>query len=208
MIHPTKTSNLNHMSEIKSALELALEKTADVQSDKGRVEAHEANQAGMRIAGRFLDEPKVDVKKELKAFDRKKATQVRAGFAKIMMSHLSLPTQEADLQRLDKVQAGLESVATDSKFVATVMEQVKQLLQQYLDTKNQVTEQLRQQFKGRLQQKEEQIAQQTGRRMKIDPASDPEFVQVLQQNIGQLQSQYGQVIDQAKEQLAKALQTE
>ncbi|MFW5718125.1 MAG: DUF6657 family protein, partial [Spirochaetota bacterium] len=73
-------------------------------------------------------------------------------------------------------------------------------MQQYLDTKNQLTERLRQQYEPRLRQKEEQIAQQTGRQVRLDPANDPEFAQALNENLQRLQGQYAQVIDQAKEQ--------
>ena len=189
------------MGEIKSALELALEKTADVKSDKSRVEAYEAKQAGMKLAGRFLADPSIDVKSELKhgSANRKAASE---GFFQVMLSHLALPTQEADLQRLALVQAGLEQVVANDRTVGAIMEQVVQLLQQFLDTKNQMTETLRQQFMPRMQEKEQQIAQQTGRRVKLDPVSDPEFAKVLGQNLQRLQHQYGQVIEQAREQLS------
>ena len=190
------------MGEIKSALELALEKTADVKSDKGRVAAHEAKQAGMRLAGKYLADSGVDVKSELKAAgDQREAT--RQGFFQVMLSHLALPTQEADLERLTRVQAGLGQAMRDDRMVHAIMEQVAQLLQQFLDNKNQMTATLRQQFLPRMQQKEEQIAQQTGRRVKLDPASDPEFAKALNQNLQQLQHQYGQVVEQARDQLTQ-----
>jgi hypothetical protein len=190
------------MGEIKSALELALEKTADVKSDKSRVAAHEAKQAGMRLAGRFLADNTVDVKGELKsAGEQREAT--RQGFFQVMLSHLALPTQETDLERLTRVQAGLGQAMRDDRMVHTIMEQVAQLLQQFLDNKNQMTATLRQQFLPRMQQKEEQIAQQTGRRVKLDPASDPEFAKALNQNLQQLQQQYGQVVEQARDQLTQ-----
>lgn len=188
------------MSEIKSALELALERTADVKSDKSRLEAHESRQKGMRLAGRFLDDPTIDVKREIDREERPRRRPVAAGFFQVMMSHLALPAQESDLERLHKVQKGLEQVIRDRRMVEGLMDQVIQYLQQYLDTKNQLTERLREQFQPRLRQKEQQIAQQTGRQVRLDPAQDPEFAQALNQNVQRLQSQYGQVIDQAKEQ--------
>ena len=189
------------MGEIKSALELALERTADVKSDRSRVDAYEARQAGMKLAGRFLSDPQVDVKRALKdAGDQRKATS--EGFFQVMLSHLALPTQETDLQRLAQVQAGLEQVIPNTNTVTVIMEQVAQLLQQFLDTRNQFTEKLRQQFEPRLREKEQQIAQQTGRRVKLDPASDPEFAKVLNQNLQRLQQQYSQVVEQAREQLS------
>ena len=188
------------MSEIKSALELALEKTADVKSDKSKVEAHEARQTGMRLAGRFLDDPGVDVAREIKQLDRSRRAAAKEGFYQVMLSHLALPGQESDVQRLKVVQQGLEAVVRDRHSVSGLMDQVIQYLQQYLDTKNQLTERLREQFEPRLRQKEQQIAQQTGQRVRLDPANDPEFAEALNQNLQRLRAQYGQVVDQAKEQ--------
>jgi hypothetical protein len=189
------------MSEIKSALELALERTADVKGDKSSLEAHEARQTGMRLAGRYLEDQSVDVAKELKHLDKSRQQPAREGFYQVLMSHLALPAQESDLQRLQVVQKGLQIVFRDRRLVQGLMEQVIQYLQQYLDTKNQLTERLRQQFEPRLRQKEQQIAQETGRQVRLDPANDPDFAKVLNQNLHRLQTQYAQVIDQAKEQL-------
>jgi len=189
------------MSEIKSALELALEKTADVKSDKSKVEAHESRQTGMRLAGKYLDDPGVDVAREIKQLDRSRRAAAKEGFYQVMLSHLALPGQESDVQRLKVVQQGLEAVVRDRHSVSGLMDQVIQYLQQYLDTKNQLTERLREQFEPRLRQKEQQIAQQTGQRVRLDPANDPEFAEALNQNLQRLRSQYGQVVDQAKEQI-------
>lgn len=189
------------MSEIKSALELALERTADVKGDKSSLEAHEAKQEGMRLAGKFMEDAGVDVAAAIKRVDRPRRAATRAGFFQVMMSHLALPSQESDLLRLQSVQNGIKTVVREGRLVDGLMDQVVQYLQQYLDTKNQLTERLREQFEPRLRQKEQQIAAQTGRTVRLDPANDPEFAQALNQNLQQLQAQYGQVVEQAKEQL-------
>lgn len=193
------------MSEIKSALELALERTADVKSDKSLIEANETKKIGMKLAGRLIDNPATDVKAEFKKLDREKRKWAREGFVSILISHLALPTQETDLQRLQTVTKGFEAVAQDRSAVAAVMEQVEQLLRQYLDNKTQLVESLRQQYEPRLRQQEQEIAQQTGNRVKLDPASDPEFAKALSQNMQRLQSQYNQVVEQARDQLKSFL---
>jgi hypothetical protein len=189
------------MSEIKSALELALERTADVKGDRSRLEAYEARQTGMRLAGKYLEDQSIDAARELKHLDKSKQKAAKEGFYQVLISHLALPGQESDLQRLQVVRKGLPIVIRDRRLVEGLMDQVIQYLQQYLDTKNQLTERLRQQFEPRLRMKEQQIAQETGRRVRLDPANDPEFSQALNQNLQRLQTQYAQVIDQAKEQL-------
>ena len=189
------------MAEIKSALELALEKTAGVVGDKKKLVEHEARQTGMRLAGQFMDNQEKSLEREIKSLDRDRRSSARSGAFHVLLSHIALPSQEADLGKLATVEKGLSQLIRDNAAVENITSQVSQLLQQYLDTKNQVVEQLRQQFEPRMRQKEEQLAQQTGRRMRLDPSSDPEFVKVLEQNNEHLQQQYGAVIKQAKEQL-------
>lgn len=188
------------MAEIKSALELALERTASVKGDKTKVEAHEARQIGMRLASRLFENPGADIKRELAEIKGEREAAAREGFFQVLMSNLVLPGKETDLPRLKTVQAGLELLIRDRRSVSTLMQQVEQLLQQYLDTKTQLVESLRKQFEPRLRQREAEIRKQVGTAVKLDPASDPDFAKALSQNLQRLQQQYGQVIDQAREQ--------
>jgi hypothetical protein len=196
------------MAEIKSALELALERTASVASDKTKLVAHEAKQTGMRLAGQFMENPEQDLKRNLKSLEKEQRASARQGAFQVLLSHVALPTQEEDLSKLPTVEKGLTHLIRQKDIVENLMSQVSQLLQQYIDTRNQVVEQLRQQFEPRMRQKEEQLAQQTGRRTKLDPSSDPEFVQALEQNNDHLRQQYGAVIKQAKEQLTVLFEQE
>jgi hypothetical protein len=193
------------VSEIKSALELALERTADVQGDKSKIESHEARQFGMKLAGRVMEDPSIKAKKEISALARERQKPAREGFVSVLMSQLALPTQESDLERLHAAKAGFGAVVRDEKLLATLMDQVEQLLHQYLDQKNQLIEALREQFAPRLRQQEEEIARQTGQRVKLDPAASPEFAKALNENLRRLQGQYKQVINQAREQLQNLL---
>lgn len=188
------------MGEIKSALELALERTADVKGDRTSLEAHEARQTGMRLAGEFMANPEGDAPARLAKTDKKKQHSVKQGFLQVLLSHLALPSAEADLQKLPTIEQGLALVIKDKRSVGSVMEQVQQLLQQYLDNKQQLIEALRNQFESRLRQREQEMARKMGTQVKLDPASDPEFSKALSQNMSRLQQQYGQVIAQAKEQ--------
>jgi hypothetical protein len=189
------------MGEIKSALEMALERTANVAGDKKKLAAHEAKQEGMKLAGTFLDDPSNDLKKQIDAYDRDRRISVRQGAFQVLLAQVALPVKESDLERLGPVEKGLSQLVRQPGSVESVMSQVGQLLQQYLDTRAQMIEQLRQQFEPRVRQREEQLAQQTGQRVKLDPSSDPEFAQYLEQNNQHLQQQYGAVVKQAKEQL-------
>ncbi|MFP4645008.1 MAG: DUF6657 family protein [Spirochaetales bacterium] len=189
------------MGEIKSALELALERTANVKGDRASLEAHENRQEGRRIVSQFLEDPSIDLKKKLKSYDESRRKQVRRGVFDALLGNLTLPNDQQALERIQSLAPAFEVVIGDKKSVDQVYDQVVQLFSQYLRDRQQLVEQLRQQFEGRMRQKEEELAKQTGQRIRLDPSQDPEFSQTLQQYQQQMQAQYTQVVDQAKEQL-------
>ncbi len=191
------------MGEIKTALELALERTADVKGDRASLEAHESRQLGMRLAGQYMENPSGDAASRLGKTEKAQRPNVKRGFLQVLLSHIALPTAEADVQKLSTIASGLELVIRDKRSVRNIMEQVEQLLQQYLDNKQQLIETLRNQFSARIRQREQEMSRQAGTRVRLDPASDPEFSKALSQNLSHLQQQYGQVIDQAKQQFTE-----
>ncbi len=189
------------MSEIKSAFELALERTANVKGDRESLEAHENRQEGRRIVSQFLEDPSIDLKEKLNSYDEKRRKQVRRGVFDALLGNLTLPKDQQALERIQSLAPAFEVIIGDKKAVDQVYDQVVQLFSQYLRDSQQLVEQLRQQFEGRMRQKEDELAKQTGQRIRLDPSQDPEFSQTLQQYQQQMQAQYTQVVDQAKEQL-------
>lgn len=189
------------MSEIKSALELALERTADVKGDHASLEAHENRQEGRRVLSKYIEDPSMDLKKALKSYDGKRRKQIRRGLFDALLGNITLPGDQQAIERIKVLGPAFESVLDDKKSVSSIFDQILQLFSQYLRDRQQLIEQLRQQFEGRLKQKEDELARQTGQRMRLDPSQDPEFSQALQQHLQQLQAQYTQVVDQAREQL-------
>lgn len=189
------------MSEIKSALELALERTQDVQSDKKGLKAHEIRQEGKRLVSRFSENPQLDIKKELSQFKGEELTWAREGFFQVITAGLSLPNTEADLVKLDTIETGLSAIIKDKSSLKYLFEQARQLLKQYLENRQHLIEQLRTAFTERMRKREEELARQFGHAVKVDPAQDPEFAGALQQHMGRLQQQYDGVLLQLREEL-------
>ena len=80
------------MSKIKSALELALEKTADISIDREAIRRDARVQEGRVLAGRYLSEPQdVDLKKALSEADKKDREGIREGLAESLLANLTLP---------------------------------------------------------------------------------------------------------------------
>jgi len=196
------TSHLEeNVARIKSALELALEKTADVQGDPKSVKAYERKQEGKRLVSRLTEDKELDLKKELKKYSPEEQQWIKEGFYEVIVSHLSLPANEEELERVRFLKRGLGEIIKDRKGLDYLFEQVEQIFNQYLQNRQQLIESLRQQFSGRLRQREEEMSRQLGRQIHLDPASDPEFSNALQQNLNRLQERYGDVIDQIRTEL-------
>jgi len=189
------------VARIKSALELALEKTADVQGDPKSVKAYERKQEGKRLVSRLTEDKEFDLKKELKKYSPEEQQWIKEGFYEVIVSHLSLPANEEELERVRFLKRGLGEIIKDRKGLDYLFEQVEQIFNQYLQNRQQLIESLRQQFSGRLRQREEEMSRQLGRQIHLDPASDPEFSNALQQNLNRLQERYGDVIDQIRTEL-------
>lgn len=192
------------MGRIKSALEIALERTESVKGDKDSVEQFELKREGKRIAGAFLENPsEKSIEGELKKLPKEKLPAVRRGVFDILVAQISLPSRKEDLPKLELVGKGLQGVIGDRKFTA-LFNQLVQMLQQYLSELDQYDQSIRRQFAPKLRQKEEELARRLGRAVKLDPFQDPEFVAFYNQNMNTLKDRYQTVISQVREQASQA----
>ncbi len=174
-----------------------MERTADIKSDPEALHKNEARTEGKRLFATLREDASFDIAGALKQVDESKRSWVREGFYEVVKANIVLPQAERDLDDLDVVELALEALAKDSASVKSVMQQLKQFLSQYLGDRTQFIERLRQQYEPRIRQREQQLSQQYGRPVKIDPATDPEFAKVLQENLADLQGHYREALTNA-----------
>ncbi len=193
------------MGEIKSALEIALERTESVKSDKEGLEKAEYVDKGKRIASRLYspEEKNFDIGKALKEFSGKQAAWVKEGVFSVCFANIALPTEEEDIDRLKRSIKGLEAVVKDRRMVNALGKQLEDFFKRYLADKEQLIEAVREQFGPRIEEKEKELAKQLGTEVHLDPSSDPEFANYLNQNMNRLKEQYLNALNQAKEELKK-----
>jgi hypothetical protein len=193
------------MTYIKSAMEIALEKTQDIKSDKAALAAAEEKEEGKKLASAFFRDPGMDLAAKLKDLPKEKIAAVKEGFFQIILSNLTLPRDEEDLKKLDTLARALEILTGGKARIADFKSQLKQFFKQWLDDKKNLGEALRRQLGPMLKQKEAQIAQQIGRPVRLDPHSDPDYMKAYNTNMGNLESRYAQALAQAKEDIAAML---
>ncbi len=190
------------MALIKSALEIALEKTGDIKGDKAALALAAGLEEGKRLASAFFQDPGTDVAGRLKEIPRERLAAVREGFFGVVSANLTLPRDEEDLAKLEVIGRALEAVIKDRNGVRYLRDQLVQFFQQCVADRKNLAEAIMKQLQPSLRQKEAQLARQVGRPVKIDPMADPDFAKAFNQNMGGLESRYGEVLARVKTELA------
>jgi len=185
------------MGVIKTALEIALEKTECIKSDKSGIVQFEAKQQGKKLANEYLAGEK-DLVGELKKAPQDSREHLKQGIFDVLVTQISLPSGKEDAVKVEKAVKGLESILKSKEFSA-MAGQIAQLLSQYLQESSQYEQAIRQQYAPKLKQKEEELSRRYGREVRLDPMQDPEFIAFYNQHMNALKGNYEPVIIQARE---------
>ena len=187
------------MGRIKSALEIALERTESVKGDKTSIDLFEAKQRGKKLANDFLTGDIKSLEEEIKKAPKEQKKSLRQGIFDVLLSQITLPTTLEDEKRIEAVGKGLQEIIGNSRFNA-LYKQFTQGIAQYLNEAQKFDELIRRQYAPKLRQKEEELSRRLGRTVQIDPFQDPEFVVFYNQNMTNLRDTYQQMADQVQEQ--------
>jgi BMFP domain-containing protein YqiC len=188
------------MEDIKTALEIALEKTENVKSDKTGIEQFEAKQLGKKLANAFLT-GEADIASELKKTTAERKESLKQGIFDVLVSQIALPSPDG-VEKIEKIGKGLASVI-DNKQFAQLFQQLMQIISRYLQEFSQYEQAIRQQYAPKLRHKEEELSRRLGREVHIDPLQDPEYIAFYSQHINALKGNYEPVIEQAREEVKR-----
>jgi hypothetical protein len=187
------------MGVIKTALEIALERTENVKSDKTSIEQFEAKQRGKKLANAFLD-GEADLADEIKKTKAPQREILKQGIFDVLVSQISLPAGKDDEKRIELAGKGLQAVIKNNSFSA-MFKQLTGVFSQYLQEVSHFDKAIRQQYAPKLRQKEEEVSRRLGREVRIDPFQDPEFVAFYNQNMNALKGNYESLVEQAREEI-------
>ncbi|MDR1931681.1 MAG: hypothetical protein LBQ57_02550 [Spirochaetales bacterium] len=193
------------MTHIRSALEIALEKTDDIKSDKSALAAAEGKEEGKKLASAFFQNPSMDLGGALKNIAADKLPAVKEGFVQVILANLILPRNEEDIKKLDPAAAALLVLTGNKASISSLKSQILKFFRQWLDDRKHLDETLRRQLGPMLKQKEAQIARQLGRPVKIDPLSDADYMKAYNKNMGNLENQYAGALTRVKEDVTAML---
>jgi hypothetical protein len=194
------------MGRIKSALEIALERTESVKTDKASIGLFEARQQGKRLANVFLADPTKNLEDELKKHPKEQQESLKQGIFDVLAPQITLPASAEDMPRIEATGKGLRVLIDDGHF-ATMFKQLIQVLSHYLEESAQYDQALRHQYAPKLRQKEEELSRRMGREVRLDPFQDPEFVAIYNQSLTALKANYQTAVDQVKEEAMRIWET-
>lgn len=196
------------MAFIKSALELALERTKDVKSNPDTIKSDNLIKEGQKFASDYLNNTDIDktsLERKIKSISENNKKFFIEGLKKTFLSNLRLPKTDNYEELIDKIREGFNLLTTSKKNTNIMVEQIKQFFAQYLENRNQLIEALKQQYAPRLMQKQQEMAKQYGHEVTLEPDHDPEFLDLLKSNLLKLETQYSDSLSKAKEELDRIL---
>lgn len=192
------------MGRIKSAWEIALEKTESIEVDANKIR-HNANiDAIRRKAGAYLlseEDTEENTKSELMKYSQE---DLKEALGQTIINSLSLPQTEMGESKKPQRLSFLLSIALPGNTeVANFLSDVLNHMAQYPKHRDQMMEQLKSQFEPMLRDKEERMRAQYGEAPHLTFENDKECREMANKYLERLQDQYQKTLDDAKEQLKK-----
>ncbi len=137
------------MGEIKSALEIALERAEKLgKASREEMDAEKWNEHGKRIAASFLQGKELDILNALSSVPSEFVRNALEGATDVLLRNIVLPQDEMQWDGIKKAMEGL--VAIKGSVASQILPQVEQLLRNYQQTLTQYQEQFQQQLQARM----------------------------------------------------------
>ena len=181
------------MGEIKSALEIAMEKVNQMEAPTEEEKLQwKYVPEGEKLAGRYLKE-KVNLLAELKNYEEELRKYIINGAAGILARNVSLPINDHIKQNNKKAMDGLKIIKSDKVAVENVFSKIRYIFNHYEEQGEQQKKQAYESLKADLGEKIQQALQQQMSPMmgaKIDVEKQPQFQQEWRKIQQQIDGQY------------------
>lgn len=193
------------MGRIKSAWEIALERTDDIEIDVDKIRKNETYDKIRRIAGAYLIADTAENESLAEKLSDYTNEDVRYALSQTVLNKLSLPADEVTDDRYTRISFILSLICKDEQTME-LFGQIANFLMQYPIHKKQLIEQMKAQFEPLLREKEAKMREQYGESFHVSLEQDKEFLDILKKNLERLDEQYNATLADAKEQLKGCLE--
>jgi len=189
------------VAEIKSALELALEKAEQYgRATKEDLLQDKFKEQGRQWAVQYLKE-EVDLEKELAGIPPEGQAGARHAMKEVFLRNVTLPKDESIDPRQNRALEGMMLSATNKKAMARLKQEIDQLVQQFLMARNSAYQQLKTSFSQTLGNYTRALEAQLKSKVRLEVENLPAFQQEWRKFEGNLTSQFEPVLEQRKQQM-------
>jgi hypothetical protein len=190
------------VAEIKSALELALEKAERYgKASKEDLLKEQYSEKGRALAVNYLKE-EGDLEEELKQVPPEAQTAIRQAVKEVLLRNITLPRDETVDSRQTRALEGLLIAASNKKGMGLLKKEIEQIWQQFLLARNGAYQQLKASFSQQLTTYARALEAQTGQRVRLEVEHLPQFQEEWRKFEGQLMTQFEPVLADRKERMA------
>ncbi len=190
------------MAEIKSALELALEKAERYgRATKEDLLQDQYKDKGRHLAVQFLKEEEIDLEKELAAMPKEAQPAARQAMKEVFLRNITLPKEDTVDTRLDRALQGMLLTATNKKAMGRLIQEVDQVLQQFLLARNTAYQQIKNSFLQTLGNYTRALEAQLKAKVRLEVEHLPEFQQEWRKFESNLMTQFEPLLEDRKQKM-------
>ena len=194
------------MGKIKSAWEIALEKTEGITIDKEKMKYQSDVEKARKAAGSYMLADKADEEtfiNNLKDIDPK---AMKEGLLMTADANISLPeSEEGNEERFRRIKTIIAIASDNNSNALALTDELIGFLNQYPLHRKDLVEKMKAQYKPILDEKSEKLSKQYGQDIHLSYESDKEFMEAASKNLERLENQYQQTVRNAKAQLKQMI---
>jgi hypothetical protein len=192
------------LAEIKSALELALERAEQFgRASAEEMAASQYQDQGRQLAVQYL-KGEGDLQADLKGLPAQAQAAARQAIKEVFLRNIGLPRENAVDPRQDLALEGLLLVAGDPKVMARLQTELEQLLQQFVQVRSNALQQLKGRFAAGMGQMQQAMEAQRRQPVNLDVERLPQFQEEWRRFLGQLQDQIEPMLEGLKAKMRQA----
>ena len=185
------------MAEIKSTMDMVMERAARMAANAAPANNDEALiKKGMRLAADYINGKEIDLSRELAAQPPADQGEVGKGMTQTLLRNITLPRTKELQVSADLALQAILALAGKKNEVITICRELDQILKQYGQHKDQMTQQLEDAIKAQLEQ--QGAARGQAGKVNTSPAMHPQYREELSRMLTGLNNQYNDAMDQRK----------
>ncbi|MFZ5451301.1 MAG: hypothetical protein ACOZF2_05445 [Thermodesulfobacteriota bacterium] len=189
------------MAEIKSALELALEKAERYgRATKEELNLGQYRDQGRQLAVNFLKEGE-DLKSGLAGLPAEARAEARKAVKEVLLRNINLPRNGEIDPRVAQALEGLFLVVQDQKAMARQKGELEQILQNFLQVRQSAYQQLKARFGANIGQMQRALEAQMRQRVNLEVEQIPQFQEEWRRFHGNLTDQFEPMLEAWKERI-------